>query len=68
MNNNLAPYDSIGNIMAFESGELDHDEIIQLFQHLVDTGLVWRLQGCYGRQAMQLIASGEVTGYSANPA
>ena len=48
-------------IIAFETGELDHDGIIELFQHLVDTGLAWSLQGHYGRTAAALIEAGLVT-------
>lgn len=52
-------YGSIGDIIAFEQGELDREETVELFQHLIDTGLVWQLQGFYGRTAKDLIDSGE---------
>jgi len=55
------PYDTVGNIIAFESGELDDDGIRGLFQHLVNTGLAWTLQGSYGRAAKQLIEAGEIS-------
>jgi len=48
-------------IMAFEAGELDSEGIIQLFQDLVNTGLAWKLQGSYGRAAIDLIKQGLVT-------
>lgn len=51
----------LGMIMAFEQGELDDDGTVVLFQHLVDTGLAWQLQGFYGRTAMDLIEQGRVT-------
>ena len=51
-------YDELGAVMAYESGELDEVETIELFQHLIDSGLVWRLQGTYGRMAQDLIKAG----------
>ena len=54
-------FDLFGNINAFESGELDDTEVIELFQHLVDTGMAWSLQGFYGRTATDLIQAGLVT-------
>jgi hypothetical protein len=45
-------------IIAFEQGELDDEGIIVLFQHLIDMGLAWTLQGCYGRIATALIEAG----------
>ena len=54
-------YDLVGNIMAFENGELDEDECIAFFQHLVTTGLAWSLQGSYGRTAHALMEAGLVT-------
>lgn len=53
--------DQIGQIIAYENGELDEDGIIALFQELVNTGLAWTLQGHYGRTARNLIEAGLVT-------
>jgi hypothetical protein len=60
MNIKKVPYDVTGNIIAFESGELDQESVIELFQHLVTTGIVWQLQGSYGRIAASLIEAGEI--------
>ena len=45
-------------IMAYENGELDETETIELFQDLIDSGLAWELQGSYGRQAKYMIDTG----------
>ena len=45
-------------ITEYEKGELDNDQTIQLFQELLDSGLVWDLQGHYGRLAYQLMEAG----------
>jgi hypothetical protein len=50
--------DQLDRMIAFEEGELDEAEIIVLFQELIDSGLCWRLQGCYGRMAQSLINNG----------
>jgi len=58
MNSNFNLTDQI---IALEQGELDNDQVVELFQHLIDTGLAWSLQGCYGRTAHQLIEAGLCT-------
>jgi hypothetical protein len=54
-------FDLVGEIIAFEQGESDEDRVIVLFQHLVQTGMAWTLQGFYGRTARDLIEAGLVT-------
>ena len=34
------------------------EEVIEAWQHLVDTGLAWQLQGSFGRTAEDLIEQG----------
>lgn len=41
-----------------EGNGLTEDETIQLWQYGVDTGIVWRLQGFYGRTAQGLLDEG----------
>lgn len=50
--------DTVSFIMAYEAGELDDEQVIEGFQHLIDTGIVWQLQGSYGRMANYLIREG----------
>lgn len=48
----------IDGIIAYEEGRLTEEEVIELFQALVDSGLAWTLQGRYGRTARALIEAG----------
>jgi len=38
--------------------EADSETQIAAWQYLIDTGLAWSLQGCFGRQARALIEQG----------
>lgn len=51
-------FDTVGHIMSYESGELDEEGTRNLFQHLVNTGQAWSLQGHYGRTAQAMLDSG----------
>jgi len=53
-------------IIAYENGELDEEEVIELFQELVNNGTAWSLQGAYGRMAKQLIEEGLIVGNYTN--
>jgi hypothetical protein len=55
------PQPSIGELIAFEDGSLSQDDTVSLFQRLIDCGLAWKLQGCYGRTAKALIDQGLCT-------
>lgn len=48
----------IETLIQYESGELDEDTTLEFFQHLVNTGMAWNLQGHYGRTALALIEEG----------
>lgn len=50
-------------IMRFEDDDetLTLDDVISAFQDGIDTGMVWNLQGFYGRTAQALIDQGHCT-------
>ena len=52
------PYDSFNDMMSYEDGSLDEKGTKKLFQHLVDSGEAWHLQGSYGRAANDMLESG----------
>lgn len=61
--------DLVGQIIAYESGEMSNAEMLDMFSELIKSGTVWTLQGSYGRTANALIESailtpaGEITQY-----
>lgn len=52
--------DAVSKISAFENGMMDYDESVEFFQELVDTGLIWSLQGSYQRTMFDLLRAGEI--------
>lgn len=56
---NSEVHDCVGEMMAWEEGTLSYADEVKLFQRLINSGLAWQLQGCYGRHAAELIAAGE---------
>lgn len=46
------------SIIEFENGNLDQDQVVDLFQKLLDTGFILNLQGMYHRIAKDLISEG----------
>ncbi len=51
---------TVDGINRYESGQMEEEEQVEFFQHLVDTGVVWSLQGHYGRTASWMINEGLV--------
>ena len=47
------------------SQDATEDEVVAAWQHLIDTGLAWQLQGFYGRMARELIDHGVCTAVAA---
>ena len=50
----------VDDVIAYESGEMSEEQMIEFFQELVDSGMAWQLQGHYGRTAQALIEAGVV--------
>ena len=48
----------INRLTEYEQGSMSEDETVEMFQDMVSTGIVWELQGHYGRTAVQLIRDG----------
>lgn len=54
----MSQYDPklVDEMMRYENGEMENlPEEVALFQKLINSGIVWQLQGFYGRRAQQLI-------------
>jgi hypothetical protein len=49
---------TVDEIMDYESGQMDQEQVVSFFQRLIDSGLAWSLQGHYGRTAEVLIEHG----------
>lgn len=50
----------VADIHAWSTGTIDDDGLVRLFQHLVDTGAAWQLEGAVGRAAMDLLEAGAI--------
>lgn len=53
----MTVYDAIGLAEGFVEAESE-EQVIEAWQFLLDTGLIWQLQGMFGRQAVSMIEEG----------
>ena len=53
-------YTAVGIAEGFVEAESE-EQVIEAWQHLIDTWLCWRLQGFFGRTAQGLINAGVCT-------
>jgi hypothetical protein len=59
----IKKFNEVDFILNFEMGLIDNEqEVIYGFQKLIDSGMVWSLQGQYGRIAKKLINEGYCKG------
>lgn len=58
-----AKFDAVSFIIAYESGEIEFDAIVDGVQNLIDSGVIRHLQGHYGRLAADLQSQGLVSGF-----
>ena len=61
VNEDTGEVDVVSAIIDLESGDLDVTGQLNLFSHLIKTGMVWDLQGSYGRTAASLIGTGLIS-------
>lgn len=47
-------------LIAYENGTLDDNDTVVLFQNLIDSGLIFSLQGHYMRVVKDLVEAGLV--------
>lgn len=50
----------MGQIIDYEAGILEEDEMVEMFEELYETGLLWQLQGHYQRTFQDLVDSGAI--------
>lgn len=47
-------------IMEYEDGELDENEILELFSKLIKNGMVWGMRGSYALTADSFVGYGDL--------
>jgi hypothetical protein len=63
---NVGEYEAVGIIEGFlqnpgATPEEEYEVELRAWQTIIDSGLVWKLQGRFGRQAVRLIEEGICT-------
>ena len=55
---NMTTFEAVEKIEAPCYDQNDIDIQIEAYQHLIDNGIIWKLQGRFGRTAVRLIDDG----------
>ena len=53
--------EQLGLMIEWENGEITEEDEVRLFQSLLNSGLAWQLQGCYGRHTHALLQAGLIS-------
>jgi len=51
----------MNDIGRYEDGEMDEDEVVAFFQRLLDSGMIYHLQGSYQQTASRLMEAGLIS-------
>jgi len=51
--------DMVQDILKYEQGDMNWEQVVAFFQRLIDTGLITHLQGSYQRMARLLVETGQ---------
>lgn len=51
-------FDVVSALMDYEMGEVTGEQVLDLFSHLLSSGMINSLQGHYERQAFALLGDG----------
>lgn len=54
-------FDAVNFVIRAESGEIEHDEFVAGMQQMINSGVVWHLQGSWQRCAVDMIEAEECT-------
>ena len=53
-------YDVVSKIIQYETTGLSLQQEVKLYEHLLKTGMIYGLQGCYQRRCQELIDNGTI--------
>lgn len=46
--------------VLYDDAPTEEEELLAVYQELVDTGMAWRMEGSVGRAAMDLLRAGKI--------